>query len=239
MAVAASLAAHAGVLALLLGARASPPEIAAEPPAPIPVMLVQPPRPPPAATPSTPPPGPAKAEPAPAPPPMPVRMARTQPSPVAPLLVSPAPAPEPVMTLSDGELVGARTAGSGAGGTGDGGQPCDMVRRLQAALRRDREVQAAAGEAHRAAAGRGALLVWNGDWIRSPGQSGKGLAGIRQAIALEVAFAPEACRAEPMRGLVLLTLADGPGAPRLALGAGAWRWSDLLQSRGAVAPRRG
>jgi hypothetical protein len=31
-----------------------------------------------------------------------------------------------------------------------------------------------------------------------------------------------------MRGLVLITFADAPGAPRLALGTGAWRWSDLL-----------
>ena len=74
-------------------------------------------------------------------------------------------------------------------------------------------------------------MVWNGDWIRSSSEDGKGLAGVRQAIAMEVAFAPEACRAEPMHGLVLLALNDGPGAPRLVLGAGAWRWSDLLFAR--------
>lgn len=46
-----------------------------------------------------------------------------------------------------------------------------------------------------------------------------------------VAFAPEACRTAPVRGLVLLSLADGPGAPRLVVGAGVWRWSDLLHAR--------
>jgi hypothetical protein len=34
-----------------------------------------------------------------------------------------------------------------------------------------------------------------------------------------------------MRGLVLLSLNDAPGAPRLVLGAGAWRWSDLTLAR--------
>ena len=75
------------------------------------------------------------------------------------------------------------------------------------------------------AAGR-AILVWNGDWIQDPGQAGKGLAGVRQAIALEVAFAPEACRRQPMRGLVLITFAEGP---RVAFGTGSWRWSQMLR----------
>jgi hypothetical protein len=45
---------------------------------------------------------------------------------------------------------------------------------------------------------------------------------------LEVAFAPRACRTQPVRGLVLLSTADAPGAGRVVLGAGAWRWNDLL-----------
>jgi hypothetical protein len=43
----------------------------------------------------------------------------------------------------------------------------------------------------------------------------------------EVAFAPAACRAQSVRGMVLITLADGGG--RVAFGDGSWRWSDLLQ----------
>jgi len=46
-----------------------------------------------------------------------------------------------------------------------------------------------------------------------------------------VAFAPEACRAEPVRGLVLLSLADGPGSTRIVMGSSTWRWSDLLHAR--------
>lgn len=144
--------------------------------------------------------------------------------------------------LTAAELAGAITAGGGAGGaaaagSGEGGEGagpgggrgCDMVRRLQAALRRDLRVQAAVAQAHRAARPGGrALLVWNGDWVQSPGQDGKGLASLRQAIVMEVGFAPEACRVQPMRGLVLLSLNDAPGSAGVALGARDWRWSDLL-----------
>ena len=131
--------------------------------------------------------------------------------------------------VSEAELQGAITAGSGSGDSGGAGMRCDMVRRLQAALRRDARVQAAAATVHRA--GSRAVLIWSGDWIQSPGEEGKGLAGVRQAISLEIAFAPEACRAQPVHGLVLITLNDAPGSARLVLGGGVWRWSDLLHLR--------
>jgi hypothetical protein len=141
--------------------------------------------------------------------------------------------------LSDAQLAGALTAGGGGSGGGSGGggggRPCDMVRRLQDALRRDSKVQTAVAEARRTG---GALLVWNGDWIQSAGEEGKGLASVRQAIMIEVAFAPEACRAEPVHGLVLISLNDGPGSARLALGSRAWRWSDLLFARAEASDLR-
>ena len=190
------------------------------------------------------------APPTPPAPPLKLRAPRRPPPPeVPPVPVAPSVVPlqatavvEPWTTVGEAQLAGALTAasgsgggggGSGAGGSGAGGYggsgpgDCDLVTTLQSRLRADPEVRAAVRQAH-IAAGNRALLVWNGDWVRVPGQSGKGLAGVRQAIALEVAFATEACRARPMRGLVLITFADGPGAPRLALGTGAWRWRDLL-----------
>jgi hypothetical protein len=109
-----------------------------------------------------------------------------------------------------------------------------MIRRLQEALRRDGRVVSAVTEARRSP--RGALLVWNGDWVQSVGEEGKGLASVRQAIMIEVAFAPAACRTEPLHGLVLISLTDGPGATRVALGTGAWRWSDLLFARSTPTP---
>jgi hypothetical protein len=203
----------------------------------LPVVLTRAPEPkPPAKVPA---PTEAAAEPAPASPSPPavVRPTLLPPPPnVTPLVAVTAPKPveEPLATLGDGELVGARTAGAGGGGNGSGvggGQPCDMVQRVQDALRNDPDVQAAARAAN---PGGRAILVWNGDWLKAPGQAGKGLAGVRQAISLEVAFSPEACRREAMRGMVLISLGDG--APRLALGSDAWRWSDLLLARGLRAP---
>jgi len=66
--------------------------------------------------------------------------------------------------------------------------------------------------------------------VRHPGQDGGGLAGVREAILWEVGFAPAACRSEPVRGLVLISMGEGADAGRLVLGRGAWRWSDLLHS---------
>lgn len=150
-------------------------------------------------------------------------------------------------SVSDAQLSGTATAGGsgagGNGGTGSGaaggggsgsgaGGSCNMVRRIQDALRTDPDILAAVTQARllTGAAGR-TPLVWNGDWIQSPGQEGKGLAGVRQAIALEVAFAPKACRDQSMRGLVVIAFSDGPDAPRLVLGTGRWRWSDLARGR--------
>jgi hypothetical protein len=140
---------------------------------------------------------------------------------VTPLLVETGPETNPDAEVSDAELASAATANSGGGG---GGGACNMAQWLQGKLRRDRRVQAAMADAHR---GR-AIRVWNGDWVRHPGQDGNGLAAVREAIMWEVAFAPEACRAERVHGLVLLSLNDGPGSARVVMGSGSWRWSDLV-----------
>lgn len=186
-------------------------------------------------------------------PPAPPRPTPPRPAPRAARVVAPPPpaveplpaavaAPAPVFaSLGEAQLAGAAVAGSGAGqGTGSGsgagsgsgsggeGAGCDMIGRLQQALRADPEVRAAVAQAHRAVGPGRALLVWDGDWIQTPGQAGKGLAGVRQAIALEVAFAPEACRRQSMRGLVLITFAGGQ---RMVFGTGSWRWSQLLGTR--------
>jgi hypothetical protein len=122
--------------------------------------------------------------------------------------------------LTEAQLAGATTVGEGGGGA------CDMARFVQQALRRDPLVRAAVEEAHRSGQ---AIMLWNGDWVRTGDQDGKGLSAVREAIMWEVAFAPEACRNTRVHGLVLLSLADG--GTRFALGSGDWRWSDLLGIR--------
>jgi hypothetical protein len=142
----------------------------------------------------------------------------------------PAP-PQP----SAAQLAGATTAESGGGGSGGTGNNCNMVRWLQNKLRNDPAVHAALREAHRSDwAGGRPVWVWNGDWVRSPGQEGAGLAVVREAVIWEVGFAPENCRADAMRGLVVISMGDSPSSPKLAIGSGQWRWTDLLHARGVA-----
>jgi hypothetical protein len=166
---------------------------------------------------------------------------------VEPLPAAPVPPGPPLPLLGAAQLAGAMTVGAGpgggggnrvggsggAGGTGSGpgsgGGSCDMVRWVQDAVRDDAAVRRAVISAsHEMNASGRAMLVWDGDWLQSRNQSGKGLAGVRQAIALEVAFAPAECKNQRMTGLAVLKLEDGADGARIALGKGSWRWSDLL-----------
>ncbi|MBU1376389.1 MAG: hypothetical protein KKE02_14415 [Alphaproteobacteria bacterium] len=222
---AASVVGHLAILLALVGAQPDSSPVA-EPPAVLVQLVTLPPPEPPAPKDPTPTPSPAPPKPKPAP---------TKAAPPKRAIARPAPAPRDVTPLvadvgtvtnraaevSDAEIAGAATADSGGGG---GGGACNMARWLQAKLRKDRRVQAAMADAHR---GR-AIRVWNGGWVRHPGQDGDGLAAVRESIMWEVAFAPEACRAERVHGLVLLSLNDGPGSARVVVGSGDWRWSDLV-----------
>lgn len=240
-----SLGAHLAVLAaiILAPAPAGPPPEAP----PINVAIIQPPAvkapapiPPAPAPPAPAPPAPAKAAAAPTPKKAtaPVKHAAAAPLKARTTLARPdagslaaadGDGQAPDVQPSASEMAGARHAGGGGGGGG----ACDMAARLQAALRRDARVRGAVAEADRQVGAAGTVIfLWNGDWIRRGNQDGAGLASVREAILWEVGFAPAACRTEAVHGLVLLTLSDNPGAPRLALGAGNWRWSDLLRARG-------
>lgn len=232
---AVSVAGHVAVLAAILSVAPTPPQ-PVEPDV-MPVELVQPrllptppepaPAPEPNPEPSPPNPAPPKPEPVKPPPKLKVRPAKAAPKEVPPLQVATGKQPDPSDSLSDADLAGARTAGSGGGG-GGAGAGCDMAAWLQAKLRKDARVQAAVAAVHR---GR-PILVWNGDWVRRLDEEGAGLAQVRESIMWEVGFAPVACRNEPVRGFVVLALNDAPGGPRVVLGRGAWRWSDLLFARG-------
>lgn len=165
------------------------------------------------------PPGPPEPEmPAPQQPPPP--MAHPTQNPILVKVTSPVPVDNSDI-LSDAQLAGAASAGEDGGGGGGGG--CDTARAVQAALRTDPLVHSAVADANRQGK---AIMMWNGDWVRSGAQEGKGLSAVRQAIMWKVAFSSESCRNQPMHGTVVLSLADG--GTRFAIGTQAWRWSDLL-----------
>lgn len=226
-----SLVAHLALFAFLTSEFKPPPVVAD--PTPITVSLIEglsapaplptPPAPP---TPKPPEPTPPKPEPV---KPAPARsFVRPTPTPraVETLAAAEEPGAEAIPEVSEAQLAQATTAGASAAG-----QACDMVRWLQGALRRNAQVQAAAARTHRAV-GAKAILVWNGNWTRSIGEEGLGLAGVREAIMLEVAFAPRECRTDvPMNRMVLISLSDAAGSPRIVMGSGYWRWADLLNPR--------
>lgn len=135
--------------------------------------------------------------------------------------------------LSDAQLVGAANADGGSGGNeSGGGNGCNTAAIVQSALQRDPQVIAAVTDAHRLGK---SIILWNGDWVRSGGQDGKGLSAVREAIMWELAFAPEPCRNKREHGLILLSLADGN--TRFAIGSNDWRWVDLLNlQRGPPRP---
>ncbi|HET6971546.1 MAG TPA: hypothetical protein VFH92_10510, partial [Phenylobacterium sp.] len=167
------------------------------------------------------------------PPRLAVRPPRAKPPPeVAPLQAAVGPSTSNVAEVSEAELAGAGTADSGGGGGGGGGA-CNMTRRLQTALRRSPLIQQAVAEAHRGQA----ILVWNGDWVRHGEEEGAGLAAVREAILWEVGFAPAACRDQRVHGLILISMNDNPGAARLVVGHGDWRWVDMLGGRGRTYQR--
>jgi len=144
---------------------------------------------------------------------------------------------------SDALLSGARVAGGGQGmgaGSGGGRGQCDMVDFLEKRLRKSASVQAVVRKAHDAGWAQGKpIWVWNGDWIQTPGEAGNGLAVLREAMAWEIGFAPQACRADPVQGMVVISLNDAPGSPRLAVGGGQWRWSDLPIAKGTKSAMAG
>jgi len=82
-----------------------------------------------------------------------------------------------------------------------GGGGCDLARAVQQALRRDPLVRTAVEGANRLGK---AVMMWNGDWVRSGEQDGKGLSAVREAITWEVAFAPQACPNQRMHQPVLV-----------------------------------
>ena len=205
----ATVAVHVLAIAALLWPRAEPPRPRFAPMLPpIQVSLVE--------TPKPKPPTPLEA--------MKFEALPTAPHRTAPVFaVAGTPMPDTADTsdlLNESQLRGAAIAGEGGGGN------CDIARAVQQALRRDPMVHAAVEDAHRTGK---AVMLWNGDWVRTGGQDGKGLSAVREAVMWEVAFAPATCRNTRMHGLVLLSLADGH--TRFALGAGDWRWSDLLGVR--------
>jgi hypothetical protein len=82
-----------------------------------------------------------------------------------------------------------------------------------------------------------AVMLWDGGWVEARASPGEDLLQpIRQAILAGLASAPPECRDHWMSGPRFIALADQRQSTVLALGSGAWRWSDLLAAPLSAAP---
>ena len=225
LAWAVSLAAHVLVFTALLWPRAQPPN-ARDVPSALSITFVNLSKPEPPG-----PPDDAKLKAGdPVPSPQPVLLQPTAPTTARSITV--VTVPDTSDLLSASQIAGATgVEDDGAGGGGGGGE-CDTAKLVQRALRRDPLVRTAVVGANRLGK---SVMLWNGDWVRSGEEEGKGLSAVREAIIWDLAFAPEACRNKREHGLLLLSLADG--TTRFAIGTSDWRWSDLLGLREARAGR--
>ena len=120
------------------------------------------------------------------------------------------------------------------------GRACDMARWLQDALRKDPLVRAAVAQAQgpgadQAAQGPPGLERRLGSEPRRRRRQGARGGSQAEAIMCGGRLRPAGVprRAPSVRGLVLISLNEGPGSARLVVGSPAWRWSDLLLARPA------
>jgi hypothetical protein len=127
----------------------------------------------------------------------------------------------------------ASTTGSAAAllaALGGAGDPCQLTAWLQGLLTSDPSVQGALARlpaSQRSVAN--AVMLWDGGWVEARAPRGEDLLWpIRQAIVAGLASAPAECRDHWMTGPRFIPVADQGQATVLALGSGAWRWSDLL-----------
>ncbi|CAN5714064.1 hypothetical protein BH11PSE1_BH11PSE1_05020 [soil metagenome] len=152
-----------------------------------------------------------------------------QPSAIAPIYEDSLPPVDPTaepFTL-DGDIANAVVTAANAASAASG-QACDLTQWLQAALQANPQTQTALAQIPRPARSvANAMMLWNGRWTPTLAAA-TGLQTLRSAVLSGVASAPEACRAELIRGPVLLTLVDSTGSTVLAVGSGEWRWNDLL-----------
>jgi hypothetical protein len=109
------------------------------------------------------------------------------------------------------------------------GQDCQVAAWLQQALQANGEVQAALAAVPRADRSvANALMLWDARWVAQSPSAVAGVSVVRAALAAGVRAAPDRCRMAVVRGPELITVADATGTTLLAIGSGEWRWADLL-----------
>jgi hypothetical protein len=150
---------------------------------------------------------------------------RIPPTPPQPVIVPPpiVPLPTPneaVVALLDQADV------SAAGGA------CDLTEPVRAALQASKEVLTSLPQIPRDKRSvANAIMVWKVAWLAEDGElDTAAVAMIRDVVAGTIAAATPECRLQPQIGPRLLLLSGTGDTVVLAVGSGAWRWQDLLET---------
>ncbi|MEG3154580.1 hypothetical protein [Sphingomonas sp. RB1R13] len=147
------------------------------------------------------------------------------------------PVPPPLIAMPSISPAAADTADAGDAGVAGGGRVCQLSVDAAAAIQQDPMAMAElAALPPGVRSGADAVMLWNGKWfdqqIPVPAPTATGAVSInsslRLAIEKMVIAAPTECRDEAMVGPVFVPIPEGDRTTLLAIGSGAWRWSDLL-----------
>ena len=145
------------------------------------------------------------------------------------------PVPPPLIAMPSISAAAPDTAGDA--GVAGGGSVCQLSADAAAAIQHDPMAMAElAALPPGVRSGADAVMLWNGKWfdqdIPVPAPTGTGAVStngsLRLAIEKMVVAAPEGCRDEAMVGPVFVPIPEGDRTTLLAIGSGAWRWSELL-----------
>lgn len=132
--------------------------------------------------------------------------------------------PDPALT---GDVASAAAGNAIESNTG---QDCALVATVRDALEQNVEARTALARIpspSRSVAN--AVMLWDGEWIAPENVGGPAaLEALKEAITGAINSASAECRSRTEMGPVFLIVHGAPETIVLALGSGAWRWSDLL-----------
>ena len=122
----------------------------------------------------------------------------------------------------------------------EAGVQCPLSGVLRETLERDEVLQASlANIPPQSRSVANAVLLWDGRWLHPERLGGRITIDIvRDAVAAGLEDASEACRAQVILGPVFLPIQSRSGPLVLAMGSGAWRWEDLLETEALEEPAR-
>lgn len=139
---------------------------------------------------------------------------------------------EPDPASTGDVMVPVSGSGIGQGISGD----CALGAAVRQALEQNVEARTALARIPRQSRSvANAILLWNGEWVAAERVGGPPAIGaIQRAITEAIGNAPQHCQSQIEPGPVFLIVDSASETIVLALGSGAWRWTELLPKQTAT-----